>query len=258
MSAAETARVEPEVAFVTGAASGLGAAVSRSLGARGTHVVCADVDEVGAQRIADEVGGTHLALDVSDLEANRQAMRAVRADLGGLDLVHLNAGVSTMMGIGPEFDLERYRKVMGVNLDGVVFGLHAAVEVMREQGTGGSIVATASLAGLTAVPFDPLYAANKHAVVGLVRSVGPALVGEGIRVNAICPGFAESKIIGPIREMLASQGIPIIPAETVAAAILELFDGDMAGECRFVQAGRESGPFAFRNIPGPRGEAQQD
>ncbi len=85
---------------------------------------------------------------------------------------------------------------------------------------GGAIVATASLAGLTAVPFDPLYAANKHAVVGLVRSLG-LLEQEGIRVNAVCPGFAESKIIDPIREGLAEAGLPIIPAEQVAATVVD-------------------------------------
>ena len=141
---------------------------------------------------------------------------------------------------------------MGINLDGVVFGTVAALPALRERG-GGSIVATASLAGLTAVPFDPLYAANKHAVVGLARSLGLGLADDGIRFNAICPGFAESGIIEPIRDALVESGTPIIPAETVADAVLALFTGEMSGECWYVQAGREPEAFRFRNIPGPAG-----
>jgi len=96
---------------------------------------------------------------------------------------------------------ELYRRAMSVNLDGVVFGVHAVLPALRARG-GGAIVATASLAGLTGVPLDPLYAANKHGVVGLVRSLGPTLSAEGIRINAVCPGFAESGMIAPFREAL--------------------------------------------------------
>jgi NAD(P)-dependent dehydrogenase (short-subunit alcohol dehydrogenase family) len=99
---------------------------------------------------------------------------------------------------------------------------------------------------------DPIYSANKHAVVGLVRSLGPALAGDGVRINAICPGFAETGIIAPIRDGLIEAGLPIIPAEQVTDAVVELFDGEMTGECWYVQAGRQAEAFGFRNIPGPR------
>jgi NAD(P)-dependent dehydrogenase (short-subunit alcohol dehydrogenase family) len=140
---------------------------------------------------------------------------------------------------------------MGTNIDGVVFGVHAALPALRARG-GGSIVVTASLAGLVPVPFDPIYAANKHAVVGLVRSLAQAVGPEGIRVNAVCPGFAESAIIEEFREDILAAGLPIIPAEDVAAAVLGLFAGDANGEAVVVQAGREPIPYAFRNVPGPR------
>jgi len=239
-----------QVALVTGAASGLGRAVATALAARGTKVMLADIDEEGGRAVAQELDQTFVACDVRDLDANLAAVKATEVTYGGLDLAYLNAGVASGIGLGEDFDLERYRHVMGVNLDGVVFGVHAVLPAMRRRGAG-SIVATASLAGLTAVPFDPLYAANKHAVVGLVRSLG-LLDQEGIRVNAVCPGFSESKIIDPIREGLAESGLPIIPAEQVAATVLGLFDGDMSGECWFVQVGRESAAFGFRGIPGPR------
>jgi NAD(P)-dependent dehydrogenase (short-subunit alcohol dehydrogenase family) len=159
--------------------------------------------------------------------------------------------VTSGCGVGDDFDLTCYRRAMGANLDGVVFGVHAALPALRARG-GGAIVATASLAGLTGTPHDPLYCANKHAVVGLARSLGPALAEEGIRFNAVCPGYAESAIIEPFRDVIAATGVAIIPAEKVAGAVVELFAGDAAGECVVIQPGREPLPFAFRGVPGPR------
>ncbi len=240
-----------QVALITGGASGFGRGLTETLSERGVKVVVCDVDEVGGQAVADATGGTFVRCDVSDLEQNRAAVAATVDAYGGLDMAFLNAGVTSGIGVGEEFTLEAYRRAMGVNLDGVVFGVHAVLPALRARG-GGAIVATASLAGLTAVPMDPLYSANKHAVVGLVRSLGPALLADGIRINAVCPGFAETAIIAPIREGLVGAGLPIIPAQDVVDAVVQLFDGDMAGECWFVQAGRESQPFGFRGIPGPR------
>lgn len=248
--------LEGRVALVTGGAGGLGAATCRALAASGARVVIADVDEAGGRAVASEVDGAFVAADVSDLAANRAAVDFAVERFGGLDLVHLNAGVASGMGLGEEFDAERYRRIMGVNLDGVVFGTHAALPALRRRG-GGAIVATASLAGLTGVPYDPLYSANKHAVVGLTRSLGTGLAGENIRFNAVCPGFAESAIIAPIRQALIDSGLPIIPAETVAGTVLRLFAGDMSGECWFIQPGREPGPFLFRGVPGPRPTPQE-
>jgi NAD(P)-dependent dehydrogenase (short-subunit alcohol dehydrogenase family) len=238
------------VAVVTGAASGLGRATARALAAEGATVVCADLDAAGAGDVAAETGGLAFTVDVADLEADRALVGFAEERCGGLDLVHLNAGVSTGCGVGDDFDLARYRRAMGANLDGVVFGVHAALPALRRRG-GGAIVATASLAGLTGVPYDPLYAANKHAVVGLVRSLAPLAV-EGIRVNAICPGFAESRIIDPIRNALRESGVAVIPAETVAGVVLDLLAGDASGACVVIQPGRGPLEFAFRGVPGPR------
>jgi NAD(P)-dependent dehydrogenase (short-subunit alcohol dehydrogenase family) len=239
-------------ALVTGGAGGLGRATCQALADAGAHVLVVDVDEDGGRKVAAAVGGEFFATDVFELEQNHAMVDAAIERLGRLDLVHLNAGVASLFGLGADFEIERYRRVMGINLDGVVFGTHAALRAFERSGEGGAIVATASLAGLTSVPFDPLYAANKHAVVGLTRALGPALAPVGVRFNAICPGFAESAIIEPIRGMLAEQGLPIIPAGRVAEAVLALFTGDMTGECWCVQAGREPAPFHFRGIPGPR------
>jgi NAD(P)-dependent dehydrogenase (short-subunit alcohol dehydrogenase family) len=242
--------VRDKVALVTGGASGLGKAAAIALAAEGAEVVVVDLDEAGGRAVAEQVGGHFLACDVSDFEANQAMAEHAIAVAGGIDIAYLNAGVATGFGIGEDFDLARYRRAMGVNLDGVVFGTHAVLPALKARG-GGAIVVTASLAGLAVVPFDPIYAANKAAVVNLARALGPALAPDGITYNAVCPGFAESKIVEPIRQVLADQGVELIPAETVAATVLKIIAGGGTGEAWFVQPAREPAPFAFRNVPGP-------
>jgi NAD(P)-dependent dehydrogenase (short-subunit alcohol dehydrogenase family) len=238
------------VALVTGGASGFGAEVARQLVRRGDSVVLCDVDEAGGQAVADELGAHFLRCDVSDLDQVVRTTQAAEQVHGGLDLVFLNAGISTGCSIAEDFDLATYRRANGVNLDGVVFGVHAAIPALQRRG-GGSIVATASMAGLTGTPFDPVYGANKHAVVGLVRALGPALAPRGIRVNAFCPGFAQTKIITDIRDVLQGSGVPIIPVDVAGRAVLQAFDSDETGQAWLLQAGREPMVYRFRGIPGP-------
>ncbi len=244
-----------KVALITGGASGLGRATALAFAQRGAEVVVADVDEAGGREVAELVGGHFVACDVASLEQNLAMAEFAVERCGGLDVAYLNAGVSTGCGVGDDFDLDRYRRAMGVNLDGVVFGTHAVLPALRARG-GGAIVATASLAGLTGVAFDPLYSANKHAVVGLARSLGPALAGDAITYNAVCPGFAESRIVDDLRDALAEQGVELIPAETVAETVVRIVTAGGTGECWFIQPHREPAPFQFRNVPGPR-EAPQ-
>ncbi|HVE73506.1 MAG TPA: SDR family NAD(P)-dependent oxidoreductase [Mycobacteriales bacterium] len=238
------------VALLTGGASGFGAEVARQLARRGDSVVLVDVDEAGGQRVAEEVGGTFLRGDVSSYDDVVATTRAAEEAHGRLDLVFLNAGIATGCGLADDFELATYRRAMGVNLDGVVFGVHAAIPALRRAG-GGSIVATASMAGLTGTPFDPVYGANKHAVVGLVRALGPALAPEGIRVHAFCPGFAETGIITDIKAALVQTGVPIIPVDVAGRAVLQMFDSPDTGQAWLLQAGREPMVYGFRGIPGP-------
>jgi NAD(P)-dependent dehydrogenase (short-subunit alcohol dehydrogenase family) len=136
----------------------------------------------------------------------------------------------------------------------VVFGMHAAIEAMGER--GGQIVATASLAGLTATAFDPLYGTNKHAVVGLVRAAGAAYVDKGIFINAICPGFADTNIVSrEARDALAGIGVPLLAVDRVVDAFMSAITSEEAGQCWYIQPGRPSEPFRFRNVPGPRDES---
>ena len=243
-----------KVALITGGASGFGAEVARQLVRRGDAVVLCDIDDAGGQAVADEVGGTYLHCDVSDYDQVVAVTEQAEQVHGGLDMVFLNAGISTGCGIAEDFDIAKYRRANGINLDGVVFGAHAALPALRRRG-GGSIVATASMAGLTGTPFDPVYGANKHAVVGLVRALGPALQPAGIRVNAFCPGFAETKIITGIKSTLQESGVPIIPVDVAGRAILTAFDSEETGQAFLLQAGRDVMVYKFRGIPGPLTES---
>ncbi|MBN8866411.1 MAG: SDR family NAD(P)-dependent oxidoreductase [Solirubrobacterales bacterium] len=242
---------EERVVLITGGANGLGRATGARLAAAGAKVVLADIEAEAGRQAAAEIGAEFVECDVRDPEASVAAVEFTVRTFGGLDVALLNAGVSTGCGLVESFDLELYRRAMQINLDGVVFGINAAVPALRERG-GGAIVATASLAGLTSVPFDPIYAANKHAVVGLVRSAGPVYAAEGIRNNEICPGFADTRIIAGFKENLEQGGVPIIEVEHVVDGMVNLIESPDSGVCHFVQAGMEPQEFRFRNIPGPR------
>ncbi|TQS40599.1 SDR family oxidoreductase [Cryptosporangium phraense] len=243
-----------KAAWVTGGAGGIGAAVARRLAAQGYRVLVTDVDVDRGSAVADEVGGVFRRCDVTDPADSLAAVAAATDAFGGLDLAFLNAGVATGFGLEEGFSPEAYRRVMSINLDGVVYGVHAALPALKARG-GGNIVATASLAGLTAVPFDPIYGANKAAVVGLVRALGPLYAGDGIRVNALCPSFAETAIIADVRDALLGAGVPLLEVSDVVAAFDSILAGSGTGEAWFVQVGRTPEPFAFRNVPGPRTDA---
>ena len=240
-----------KVALITGGANGIGAAVARRLAGLDARLVIADVDIDRGTAVAEEVGGVFARCDVREPADSVAAVGTATESFGGLDLAFLNAGVATGFGLGDDFDLAGYRRAMAVNLDGVVFGVRAALPALRARG-GGDIVATASMAGLTATPFDPVYGANKAAVVGLVRALGPAVAAEGIRVNALCPSFADTDILVPIKDELDRSGFPILAVDAVVEAFLSVVTSGTGGECWFVVPGRESEPFRFRGVPGPR------
>lgn len=247
----KSSELSGKVALVTGAANGIGAGVARRLASLGAHVVAADVDDVAGAALAEEVGGTFVHCDVRELEQNVAAVAAAVDTYGGLDVVHLNAGISSGHGLGPDFDEASYRRAMGVNLDGVVYGVHAALPALQVRG-GGVIVATASMAGLTPMALDPIYAANKAAVVALARSLGEAYRDDAILVNALCPSFAHTAIIGPIKGFLEDAAFPILEVSDVVDTFVSILDGEGTGEAWFVVPGRESAPFGFRGVPGPR------
>ncbi len=255
MSGDGPAALSGRVALVTGGASGIGAAAVRRLAGAGARVVVADLDRDGASAVAAEVDGTAVHCDVRDPADSERAVATAEQAYGGLDVVLLNAGLAGGFSSWDDLDLERYRTMTAVNIDGVVFGLRAALPALRRRG-GGAVVATASLAGLVPASSTPVYALTKGAVVQLVRSMAPPLAVEGIRLTALCPGFVETPLLTGMVETFDEAGYPLLTADEVAAAALDLVVAGEPGACVVCQPGREPMPYAFRGVPGPRGLAE--
>lgn len=214
-------------ALVTGSAGGIGRAVVAKLRAEGF-----DVDEL------DLVTG----FDVTDAEAWER--------VDAVDLACLNAGVLTGSAEITELTDEQYRRAVAVNVDGVVFGVRRLARVLAP---GSTIVATASLAGLTAIPDDPIYGLTKHAVVGFVRSVAPPLLERGIRIQAVCPGWADTALMDDaFKGDLVERGYRLLRPEDVAEGVWAAYRSDGTGEAWVVQPGREPLVYGFRGVPGPR------
>ena len=172
--------------------------------------------------------------------------------VGEVDLAVLNAGILTAETDIRLLTSEQYRQAVAVNVDGVVLGVRRLAQVM----TGGTIVATASLAGLVGMPLDAIYSLTKHAVVGFVRSIAPSIA--PITINAICPGIADTPMLDQHdqRAMFAAAGFPLLQPDEVAEAMWRAATSDGTGECWFVQPGREPAPFRFANVPGPRRDGE--
>ncbi|MGH2808978.1 MAG: SDR family NAD(P)-dependent oxidoreductase [Actinomycetota bacterium] len=243
-----------KVALVTGAASGIGKAVATRLARDGASVVVADVDEDGGPKVAADIGGTFAHTDVGDLEQNRAAVATTLDRYGRLDIAHLNAGVTTGETDIRQLTEDAYRRAVGINLDGVVFGTMAAAPNMTD---GGRIIATASLAGLVPYPGDVVYGLTKHAVVGFVRSMSEQLAPKGITINAVCPGFVDTPILGPFAEEFKKAGFPLLTPDDVAEAVVSIIESSNTGDVFISQPGRISEPYRFRGVPGPRTEGAE-
>jgi NAD(P)-dependent dehydrogenase (short-subunit alcohol dehydrogenase family) len=219
-------------ALVTGGASGIGAAIVARLRAGGFEVEVLDLRD---------------GFDVADPEAWER--------VGPVDVACLNAGVLGGPADPRELELDRYRSAMSVNVDGVVLGVRRLTAVMP---AGGRIVCTASLAGLAAMPDDPVYAATKHAVIGFVRSVAPTLAGSGIAINAVCPGIVDTPMVGgAVRERLERAGFPLLTTADVAEAVWQALESGESGHAWVVQPGRPPLDFRFPGVPGPRTDGEQ-
>jgi NAD(P)-dependent dehydrogenase (short-subunit alcohol dehydrogenase family) len=207
-------------ALVTGGRGGIGSAI------------CALLDDP-------------LVLDLPEFDVgDAEAWRSLE---GEFDAAFLNAGTGTGRADAAELPDEEWHRILRANLEGVVYGTRELAA--RLMPGGGSIVATASLAGLTGMPHDPAYTATKHAVVGWVRAAAPALAARGIRLNAICPGFANTQLVEP--ELRGLLDVPLMEPSFVAEAALRVMEDGGTGRAWVVQPNRVE-PFRFPGVPGPR------
>jgi NAD(P)-dependent dehydrogenase (short-subunit alcohol dehydrogenase family) len=214
-------------ALVTGSAGGIGAAIVTKLRAEGFQVK--ELDLVSGFDVGDPTAWEHI---------------------GSVDLACLNAGVLTGSEDITSLTDEQYRRALGVNVDGVVYGVRRLDRVMP---TGSAIIVTASLAGLVGIPDDPIYGLTKHAVVGFVRSVAPQLERRGIRIQAVCPGWADTALTPPeFKQDLESRGFRLLTPEAVAEGVWAAYTSEGTGEAWVVQPGREPLNYEFKGIPGPR------
>ena len=209
-------------ALVTGGRGGIGSAIVAALG--DAEVTVLDLPE----------------FDVAD-------PRAWRGLEGAYDAAFLNAGIGIGFPDVAELPDEEYLRIVGANLHGVVYGTRELAARLMPR--GGSIVATASLAGLTGMPFDPSYTATKHAVVGFVRAAAPGLEARGIRINALCPGFTDTAIVED--ELRGRLPAPLMKPAFVAAAALRILADGESGRAWIAQPNRVE-PFRFPGLPGPR------
>jgi NAD(P)-dependent dehydrogenase (short-subunit alcohol dehydrogenase family) len=234
-----------KTAIVTGAASGIGRATAKTLADAGAAVTLLDVsDELGA-RAAEEAGGTYVHLDVSQPDA----WRALLGGFGRLDLLHLNAGIYDMQlpDITQVSD-QRYRAYLGVNVDGVFFGLREAIPLLEQA--HGAVVVTSSMAGIVPLPANPVYALTKWALIGLVRSVHDELERRGIRINALCPGAVATPLMGEDpRGWFADMGIAAFEPEDMAATVVDLLASDRSGEAVLHRPPWEPETVEFPRLP---------
>ena len=237
-------RLEGKTIIVTGAGSGIGRAAARLFAGEGATVVAVDVNEGGLAATATgseairTVSGSVSEVDTWD--------RAIAAVDGAVDGAYLNAGLYGFAGPIDEHPLDRYQAIIDTNITGVVLGVRQCVPVLRARG-GGAIVATASVAGIVAFEGNPIYTLTKQAVAGYVRAVAPSLRGDGITINAVCPGVVDTPMTVEAAGggTIERDGFEMITPERIAATVLDLLTTDDTGVCRAVRERGEPVDWQF-------------
>lgn len=194
-----------KVVLITGAAGNIGAAAVRRFAEEGAVIVASDLNAADLEALAAEVGEkVHtVAADVTTDEGVAACFEAADA-LGGVDLVFVNAGVECVAKPVAEFDVADYERVFAVNVKGAFLTSAAAVRSLTKSAKPGSILFTASIAGLQGGPTTSIYNSSKHAVVGLAKCLAGEVGALGIRVNTLCPGAVDSRMMRSLESTIGA------------------------------------------------------
>ncbi|HTR60581.1 MAG TPA: SDR family oxidoreductase [Candidatus Binataceae bacterium] len=186
-------RIANKIAIVTGGGSGIGKATAELFAKEGARVTIGDLPRSHGEEVAKAIGATFVATDVSDPKAIEKLVRGTTDKHGRLDIMFNNAGIGI---VSPFLDTthETYSKTIGIDLDGVYWGVKAAGQVMVAQ-KSGAIVNTASVAGIRGSMGLSAYNAAKHGVVGITRAAALEFAHAGVRVNCICPGIIDTPLV---------------------------------------------------------------
>lgn len=196
--------LESKVALVTGAASGIGRAVAEAYAREGARVLVSDVNEEGGRETAERITAARgeaefLAADVSDPEANARLVARAEEVFGALHIACNNAGVGGPQAPTAEVPVEAWRRVIGVNLSGAFYGMRVQIPAMLRAG-GGAIVNVASILGQVGFANASGYVAAKHGLVGLTKNAAMEYAAQGVRVNAVGPGFIDTPMLAPLKQ----------------------------------------------------------
>ena len=195
-----------KVALITGAANGIGRATALAFAKSGAKTVVVDRDHAGGEATAGVIrqqGGDALfvAADVTKSADVQAYVKAALDAYGSIDCFHNNAGIEGTVKHTADYDEAMFDQVIAVNIKGVFLGLRHVLPVMLQQ-KSGAIVNTASVAGLVATPGMPAYVASKHAVIGLTKTAAGEVARSGVRVNAVCPGPVDTRMIHSLEQQL--------------------------------------------------------
>jgi NAD(P)-dependent dehydrogenase (short-subunit alcohol dehydrogenase family) len=214
-------RLDGRVAVVTGAAGFIGRATAKLLAARGARIVAVDRREADLRAAIQELPASAEALaiaaDVTSEDTVKDYVRAAIDRFGKIDVFYNNAGIEGDVQKITDYSLETFRRVLDVNVVGVFLGLKHVLPVMLTRNKG-SIINAASIAGLIGFPDVAAYSASKHAVIGLTKSAANECSGTGVRVNCVCPGLIESRMLSAIVDG-SNPGNAPIPNEKVAERV---------------------------------------